>query len=214
LTRQLQAHILSSGRLVLEFEETGDKTGARRNSLEKKIHAFYRDDHLSALFYLGTCDRDTPLTPALAFWRDFAHGYIESIRLNPDIERLREKLPAPADRDRLGKLAGQTPLMQGAEYITADLLEEYWDRLHGFFQARIKSFAGSVAEFFHEYAPDIHLVGRIYFHLVENRDNEDYPFAFMATYAHAVNARGASQHRPLKYALTEYAGSSCRPGIW
>ena len=43
---------------------------------------------------------------------------------------------------------------------------------------------------------------RIFFHLVENKD-EDYPFAFMATYA-AKKEDGSVQHVPLEYALYEY----------
>ena len=204
MSRQLNAYILSNGNLVLEFEQTMEKISARQKSLEKKIHEFYQDDYLTALFYLGACDRDTPLSSSLAFWREFAHAYIERIRLNPGIEQSRERLSVVADQARLGELVEQTPFMQGAEYITADLLEEYWDRLHGFFQTQIESFKGSVEEFFHQYAPGVHLVGKIYFHLVENRDNKDYPFAFMATYAHGISERGESQHKPLKYALTEY----------
>ena len=204
MTQQLNAHILSNGNLVLEFEQTREKISTRQKSLEKKIHEFYRDDHLAALFYLGTCDTDIPLSPSLEFWRGFSRGYIEQIRLNPDIERLREKLSIAVDDAYLSEMIEQTPFMQGAEYITPDFLEACWKKLHGFFQTQIKSFKGNVAEYFHQYAPDIHLLGKIYFHLVENKDNEDYPFAFMATYAHGVNKRGESQHKPLKYALVEY----------
>jgi len=204
LSAQLNAHILSNGKLVLEFEPAGGKTGTRQQIPEKTIHEFYRDDPLAALFYLGAGDRDTPLSPSLTFWRDFAHAYVEQLRLHPDLERLRDKLMLDADRDQLADLADRAPFMQGAEYITAELLEDYWKRLHGYFQAQLKPFKGSVEAFFHRYAPDIHLVGKIHFLLVENKDDDEYPFAFMATYAHGVNARGESQHKPLKYALMEY----------
>lgn len=47
------------------------------------------------------------------------------------------------------------------------------------------------------------MVGRIYFHLVENKNGAD-PFAFLATYSTTLNADGESRHLPLKYALEEY----------
>lgn len=48
---------------------------------------------------------------------------------------------------------------------------------------------------------------RIFFHLVENQEDEDYPFAFLATYGTKL-ANGKVKHVPLKYALTEYAHSN------
>ena len=191
---------------MLEFEDASEKTSARQEQLESRIHTYYQKDPLSALFYLGVCDRQTPLSSSLAFWRDFAYGYIEQLRLNTDLERLRGKLPIYPDGIQLCVLVERTPFMQGAEYITVEYLEGCRSRLHDYFRGQIKGFKGSVEAFFHQYAPDIHVVGRIYFHLVENRANDTYPFAFMATYAHAVNRDGESQHRPLKYALTEYEG--------
>ncbi|UCF95025.1 MAG: DEAD/DEAH box helicase, partial [Desulfobacterales bacterium] len=65
------------------------------------------------------------------------------------------------------------------------------------------SYAGTVAEFIRAYSPDVHLVGRVFFHLVENKDN-NYPFAFLATYSTRLNKQGKSRHLPLKYALKEY----------
>ena len=49
----------------------------------------------------------------------------------------------------------------------------------------------------------MHLVGRVYFHLVENKKG-DAPFAFLATYSTGLNAQGTSRHLPLKYALEEF----------
>ncbi|MDU9049273.1 MAG: hypothetical protein Q3M30_10500 [Candidatus Electrothrix sp. Rat3] len=53
------------------------------------------------------------------------------------------------------------------------------------------------------FSPDSQLLGRIYFHLVENK-NSDLPFAFLATYATRMGTEGESRHLPLKYALQEY----------
>lgn len=201
---QLNAYILSNGSLSLEYGNAEDKTANQQKSLEKKICSFFHEDHISSLFYLGTCDRDIHLSPSLQFWRKFSHEYVEKIRLNPDVEFLRSKVSTPVDQSFLKEMMGQIPFVQGAEYITSCLLEEYWHRLNSFFQTGIKSFKGSVEDFFHQYAPDVHLIGKIYFHLVENKDDEEYPFAFLATYAHGISSKGKSQHKPLKYALTEY----------
>ena len=59
------------------------------------------------------------------------------------------------------------------------------------------------AEFIRTYSPEVHLVGRVFFHLVENKD-DNYPFAFLATYSTRLNRQGKSKHLPLKHALKEY----------
>ena len=57
------------------------------------------------------------------------------------------------------------------------------------------------------YSSDVHLVGHIFFHLVESK-KEGYPFAFLATYSTDVNKQGDSKHIPLKYALQEFGSDS------
>ena len=48
-------------------------------------------------------------------------------------------------------------------------------------------------------------MGRVFFHLVENKD-EKYPFAFMATYSTKPVKSKRAVHTPLKNALTEFDG--------
>ncbi len=55
-------------------------------------------------------------------------------------------------------------------------------------------------------------VGRVTFHLAENKRNPAYPFAFLATYTHRISEQGKVQHLPLGRALEEYAGAKNRAG--
>ena len=52
---------------------------------------------------------------------------------------------------------------------------------------------------------NINVVGRVFFHLVENPD-EEYSFAFLATYSTENKDKGLhkAKHAPLKNALLEY----------
>lgn len=54
--------------------------------------------------------------------------------------------------------------------------------------------------FFLNYSPNVHLVGRVFFHLVESK-KEEFPFGFLATYAAEVSKNGKSRHLPLKMPL-------------
>ncbi len=49
-------------------------------------------------------------------------------------------------------------------------------------------------------------MGRVCFHLAENKRDPDFPFAFLATYAPSLSKGGRVQYQPLSKALQEYAG--------
>ena len=54
------------------------------------------------------------------------------------------------------------------------------------------------------------VVGRVCFHLADNKRDPDYPFAFIATYVHKVSKQATPQYLPLGQALKEYAGAKNR----
>ncbi len=51
------------------------------------------------------------------------------------------------------------------------------------------------------------------FNLAENRKDDDWPFAFLATYTTGLSTRGQAKHVPLAQALREYAGASNRASL-
>ena len=56
-------------------------------------------------------------------------------------------------------------------------------------------------------------MGRVCFHLAENRNDEERPFAFLATYASGFGAGGRLKHQPLRNALQQYAGANNRTAL-
>ena len=67
--------------------------------------------------------------------------------------------------------------MQGGEYLDEDYLQAQWYALLSYLGSELQSFKGSVQEYLARFAPDLHLVGKVYFHLVENKRDDSYPFA-------------------------------------
>ena len=62
-------------------------------------------------------------------------------------------------------------------------------------------------------APRWRQVGRVCFHLAENRNDQERPFAFLATYASGFGAGGRLKHLPLRNALQQYAGANNRAAL-
>ncbi len=87
--------------------------------------------------------------------------------------------------------------------MTEEWLTIIWSRLLSFYKKKIVNFKGTASDFISKYYPDIHLIGRVFFHLVENK-NADEPFAFLATYSVSSTTVGKPAHLPLKNALIEY----------
>ena len=207
-TRELNLVILPNGTLHLEWTDTQDAVSKSSRLLQKEIHERYRKKSMGDktdrwLLFLGFSDPKVPLSPSLDYWRGVSGLFAKKLYQTPDLEVLRHRVKIPVVTEELEDHLARAPMMPGAEYLSGGLLEVQWTRLNEAFSRAIQSYEGSVAAFIRTYSPDVHLVGRVFFHLVENRDNE-YPFAFMATYTTRLNRRGKSKHLPLKNALAEY----------
>ncbi len=201
--RELSVVVLPSGTLQTEWIETKEKIQKSSRLLQEEIFKRFVDDDDIGLLYLGFCDKNVKLSPSLEYWRDFAGLFTRELSRTPDLELFRHKTNITVDENQLIQFTNNAPLMPGSEYISAELLKTVWSKLNTAFSRAIKSYKGTVAEFIRTYSPELHLVGRVFFHLVENKD-ENYPFAFLATYSTRLNQQGKSKHLPLKYALKEY----------
>jgi non-specific serine/threonine protein kinase len=70
-------------------------------------------------------------------------------------------------------------------------------------QIRNSEYNGTVAAYLTEHNSNINIAGRVFFHMVENKD-DSYPFAFLATYSLKPVKSKKAIHTPLKNALEEY----------
>ena len=85
-------------------------------------------------------------------------------------------------------------------------LQAWWEELEAFFREEVRRHQGSVQSYLQARNPVWNLVGRVYFHLAENKHDRDHPFAFLATYTTRLSGRARPQHQPLGQALRAFAG--------
>ncbi len=166
------------------------------------------------LLHLGAAEIDRVLPPAYSYFRDFARRFVTALSVVPDLESERErvKVPAPATFD-IDALVASAPPMRGFEYLASAVLEELWRQLEAAFHVEIKAFPGTVQTYLHQKSPLWNLVGRVHFHLAENKQNEAEPFAFLATYTTRISAKANVQHTPLGRALQEYSGTGNKSAL-
>jgi len=196
--------------------ETAEPNGLEPAVRERLVEAFASGAG-AGLLHLGAGEVSTTLPPALGFWRDFAVRYVTALCAQPDLDQsgsgyksattpgLVFALPPDAE---LAAIAATAPPMTGAEYLDSGVLRELWLALDAAFTARVAKARTSVQDVLHAFNPAWHTVGRVHFHLAENRNDPDAPFAFLATFTHGLSAHGTPQHLPLGQALRDYAGAA------
>lgn len=118
-------------------------------------------------------------------------------------------IPKP-DLGELARLALRVPPMPGAELVDAALLGEVWSDVGAALSTEAAGNEGGVAGYLRQKNSVWNVVGRVCFHLAENKRDPEYPFAFIATYVDRVSKHAKPEHRSLGNALQEYAGAKNR----
>ncbi|KAF0218087.1 MAG: non-specific serine/threonine protein [Geobacteraceae bacterium] len=208
LTLTPAGHLLMIGSSACEAADEPEN----RHFRAEKIARAFADSQSAGIMALvgGKSAPDWPLS--WMFWRDFGARYLLLLcQSQPTAERL-EPLP-PLDAATLASLTLSIPPMPGAEYCTPDVLASIWTDLDGWALDSIARHAEGLAGFLHQYAPLWRQVGRVCFHLAENKQDPEFPFAFMATYIPRLGKNARAQHLPLSQALREYAGANNREAL-
>lgn len=207
MKQELNVVVMPDGSLQPEWSPTAVYVTKSSELMQAEIFSRFSSAPESWLLFLGCCDRTVPLSPSLSFFRAFSGRFVHKLSRTPDLDVLRDRVHIPVRDDELATMLARVPLMSGAEYVSRELLGQIWSALSLSFSNLIRDHVGSVQSFFRAFSPDIHLVGRVFFHLVENKKG-DLPFAFLATYSTRVGNRGRSKHLPLKHALEAYGAES------
>jgi non-specific serine/threonine protein kinase len=159
------------------------------------------------VFRLGATEPETILPGVLSFWRDVGRAFVVRLCATEDLEALRANVDVDVPLDELTALCAAAPPMTGGEYLTPTVLADLCARMAAAVREELATWDGTVEAFLRQASPAWNLVGRVCFHLAENKNDPDAPFAFLATYTTRLSARAKAQHLPLAQALREYAGA-------
>ena len=146
----------------------------------------------AGLFLLATERFDTPLSPSVVYWREFACRYLTELCQTPESGSPVMEPIAPPDVAELSAQVLNAPPLQGGEYLTEAALAGVWQDLDAWVRGEVAASGAGLSRFLQRRAPLWHQVGRVCFHLAENRRDQDYPFAFLATYAPGLGVTRAS----------------------
>lgn len=144
------------------------------------------------------------------YWQAIAERYLTRLcHLPAQAESLDVGVLTPAERDVLVLSA---PPMEGGEYLSSEVLHLLWEALDEWVKEQVSE-AALLSDYLERYAPKWNQVGRVCFHLAENKQDPDRPFAFLATYSTGFGSTGKLKHLPLRKALEQYAGAQNKAAL-
>jgi non-specific serine/threonine protein kinase len=214
----LQLAVTPAGRVIaVELATDGDEQLASSDpvtdqKLEKRIARQFASSQAEGIFALASERMDRP-NPSFAYWRDFGERYLTELCHTPEIAGAAIKEVPPPSSTELSTMLWNVPPLQGAEYLTERVLCDIWTDLDVWVRREATEYADGLAGFLKQRAVLWHQVGRVCFHLAENRRDADCPFAFLATYAPRLSAGARVQYQPLREALREYAGANDKKAL-
>jgi non-specific serine/threonine protein kinase len=219
------------GRLVVETVETD--VSLEQAQVERLSAAFGRSS-AHGLLWLLLSAQELRLPPELVYWREFAQRYIDAAcrlalpaiesslvesaatgarkdaeshaSIDGDVLQSWRRLDPPTAAE-LSDLVEAAPPMRGLEYLSAEVLVHLWGEVHSLAIDEASNHRDGAGGFLRDLHPSWRLLGRVTFHLAENKRDSERPFAFLATYARRVAANARVQHVPLGEALKEFAGT-------
>lgn len=167
------------------------------------IQELFKRDPASAILHLGLRDFKASFPSSFLFWQTFSRAFIIRVcRLQRTENQLAISVDFPKHQE-IEEILAQAPFMKGIEYLSEEVLLGIWRQMEVVLNQELIAFSGSIQDYLSQYSARWNQVGRICFHLAENKNNEKKPFAFLATYMTLGRHSEAAQHRPLKRALQE-----------
>ncbi len=199
-----------SGHLILTGTGAGDVAS---DAWIMRVARAFAASQAEGLFELASTQPATPPPNTLGYWREFASLYLAELCRTPVLDgQSLDPIPPPGEAE-LSTLLLSAPPMSGGEYLRVDVLRDLWKDLDDWTRESVVTSGQEVSAWLETRAPAWRQVGRVCFHLAENKRDPDYPFAFLATYAPSLSRGGQVQYRPLGKALQEYAGEGNRKAL-
>ncbi|MFG0261389.1 MAG: SNF2 helicase-associated domain-containing protein, partial [Novipirellula sp. JB048] len=206
------------GMIAVVRDPGGGRSPLADESLPASLVERFDRATAAGMTQLASREWEKGLSPIAEFWRHFSRQYFQALCREAAQKRRGWHSPEPPSEQQLDELLQAAPPMMGLEYLHSDSFRQLWNSLDAFTQSHVSVTSSDthhkpdVAEYLHSLDPVWNLVGRVTFHLAENKKNPDRPFAFLATYTDGKAKSGSLNHIPLAAALKQSieSGDSAR----
>jgi len=191
-------------------DDPPDEGPALPAAVRRRILAAFEAGCGHGVLHLGAAELSTPLHPTLAYWRDIGRVFVAGACSSVDPTDPKSLVLPNPEPGELEAFAQAAPPMPGAELISPSMLSQLWGEIGEALKSESARFEDGIQGYLKKQNPVWNIVGRVCFHLAENKRDTEYPFAFMVTYLHKLSKQARPRHLPLGQALKEYAGEKNR----
>ncbi len=187
-----------------------DKADEKTLTADPISQLFMQQKINEGFFALAALKNANGLSPDFHFWYELIHQYMTCRCQSIERSKKGMLLPiAPLNENDAQHLILGAPPMKGAEYLSYGVLQKHWNEFDQWLCLWVSEQFDDLTSLLKKHAPHWHQRGRVCFHLAENKNDVNFPFAFMATYSPSYTGQ-KSQHLPLARAMQEYSGSQQR----
>lgn len=208
--------ITPAGHLIVETADAADvSSGTFKATAMQELQTAFEVSSAAGLLRLASGHLPSELPAGFVFWREFAQRFFhelcglgeEALKKVASSSKARSAttIEPPHELTLIG-LIESAPPMRGLEYLTPDVLRGLWSDLQALVLDAAAAYDEGPVDYLRSLNPLWNLLGRVTFHLAENKRDPDRPFAFLATYTHRMSAKAKLQHLPLAEALKTYVG--------
>src|SRR5689334_22722234 len=183
--------ITPHGHLLVRETDHQDRT------LPKALLDAYAAGPARGMLHSATAEAGAALPPPFEFARSIARLYLTALCRAAIAEQAGAIPDLPSPPADLDHAALRAPPMTGLEYLTPEVLAGWWRDLDSLVRGEIERHPGGAQGYLRERNPQWRYVGRVTFHLAENKRDPQYPFAFLATFANGLTPQGKVSHEPL-----------------
>ena len=208
--------ITPAGHLIVETAEDAVVSGGTpKTPTLNELRTAFDESGAAGLLHLASGGLRAELPAEFVYWREFAQRFFHEVcglgeealcRTVASSNARKAATIAPPHELTLVGLIENTPPMRGLEYLTPDVLRSLRSELQTLVLKQASQHKEGPVAYLRSLNPLWNLLGRVTFHLAENKRDPERPFAFLATYTHRMSARAKLQHLPLAEALKQYAG--------
>src|ERR1700733_5600788 len=176
----LNLNLSPSGHLYLYADSEAEELVTPQ--IAEKIHSFFSVNAEVGLLRLGLTQFASALPPSFLFWQRFSQLFITEVCKQADANELAAISSIEFPWEEVSHLITEAPFMRGMEYLNQEMASILWQGLMTALTSELTTFNGSLSDYLSAYHSAWNTVGRVCFHLAENKSNAQYPFAFLATY--------------------------------
>ncbi len=203
MDRTLTASVSPQGRLFLEWTDD-ELVKPIDSALSAPLISAFDKSPSSGLTLIASNQFETGLNGPLEFWRRLGESYFQALCRNASQDSKQWSRPLPPSAEELQERIDSAPAMRGIEHLSVSLLAKIWQELDLYTEHAVKKSGGKdVVDYLHQLNHAWNVVGRVTFHLAENKKNPEFPFAFLATYTDGRSNTGSIRHVPLADALKQ-----------